>query len=289
MRFLIILLSIFLLAPPAFAKDTLKMAVKPMTEQYILGTMLKKLIEAETNLKVDVSAGIGGGTSNIQPALMKGDFDFYPEYTGTGWNIVLKKDSVYKPTMFNDLQKGYKDLGLSWLGMTGFNNKFSLAAAKKIAEKYALKNFSDLAPVANTLTFGAEYDFFERDDGYKALCDAYGLKFKDTKDMDIGLKYPAINQGQIDVMSVFTTDGQLATADMVVLNDDKGIYPAYECGFVIRDDVLQKYPELNAIFAKLAGLISDQEMATMNNKVEAEDLEPEEVAEEFIRAKGLLK
>ncbi len=67
------------------------------------------------------------------------------------------------------------------------------------------------------MTFGAEYDFYEREDGYTPLCNTYGLNFKDTVDLDIGLKYQAINEGKIDVMPIFTTDGQYSVSDVVVL------------------------------------------------------------------------
>ena len=79
--------------------------------------------------------------------------------------------------------------------------------------------------------FGANYDFYERADGFDALCEAYGLTFKDTMDLDIGLKYDAFEQREIDVMNVFTTDGQLSAVDGVVLEDDQGLYPSYMCGF----------------------------------------------------------
>ena len=202
-------------------RGTINMATKPMTEQYILGSMMKTLIEQDTDLSVNVTTGVGGGTSNIQPAMEKGEFDFYPEYTGTAWNAVLKKDSLYDESMFDELQKGYDAMDMSWVGMLGFNNTYGIAVTKEIADKYNLKTYSDLAEVSNKLTFGAEYDFFEREDGYKALCDTYGLNFKDTKDMDIGLKYNAINQKQVDVINIFTTDGQLSVYDIVVLEDDK--------------------------------------------------------------------
>ena len=90
-------------------KDTLKIATKPMTEQYILGEMLDIMIEQDTNMKVEVTQGVGGGTSNIQPGMEKGEFDLYPEYTGTGWNMVLKKDGLYNEDLFKDMQKEYKE------------------------------------------------------------------------------------------------------------------------------------------------------------------------------------
>ena len=138
------------------------------------------------------------------------------------------------------------------------------------------------------MIFGAEYDFFEREDGYKALQNTYGMDFAGTMDLDIGLKYDAMNQGKIDAMNIFTTDGQLAIADIKVLEDDKNLYPSYMCGFVVRNEILEKYPELEDIFNIMTGLIDDTEMAEMNYQVEAENKEPEEVALNFLRAKGLL-
>jgi osmoprotectant transport system permease protein len=107
-------------------------------------------------------------------------------------------------------------------------------------------------------------------------------------DLDIGLKYDAINQGKIDVMNIFTTDGQLSVSDVTVLEDDKGLYPSYVCGFVVRNEILEQYPELQAEFDKMEGLITDAEIADMNYQVETEGKEPESVAKDFLTAKGLL-
>lgn len=267
----------------------IRMATKPMTEQYILGHMMKILIEQETGLIVKITNGVGGGTSNIQPAMEKGDFDFYPEYTGTGWNAVLKKDSLYDERRFDQLQAGYNAMGMTWVGMLGFNNTYGIAVAKPLAEQYHLKTYSDLAPIANQLVFGAEYDFFEREDGYNTLCKTYGLYFKNTMDLDIGLKYDAMNQNKINVMNIFTTDGQLTSSDVVVLKDDKNLYPSYRCGFIVRSQVLKDHPELQAVFEKVTNLISDSEMAKMNYQVETEGKSPEEVASSFLQKKGLQK
>lgn len=90
-------------------KDTIHIATKPMTEQYVLREMLCLLIEQDTGLNAELTQGVGGGTSNIQPAMEKGEFDIYPEYTGTGWNMVLKKSSLYTEDMFGQLKAGYED------------------------------------------------------------------------------------------------------------------------------------------------------------------------------------
>lgn len=267
---------------------TINMATKPMTEQFILAYMIKNFIEQNTDLTVNVTEGVGGGTSNIQPAMERGEFDFYPEYTGTGWNAVLKEESLYNDNMFSELQAGYDKINMTWTGILGFNNTYGIVVTKEAAEKYNLKTYSDLAAVASELTFGAEYDFFEREDGYDAFCNTYGFNFKDTMDLDIGLKYDAINQKKIDVMNIFTTDGQLSVSDVVILEDDKRLYPSYVCGFVVRNEVLEAHPEIQNIFDKM-NMISDLEMADMNYQVESEGKEPEDVALAFLKKKGLLK
>jgi len=275
----------------ATGKDnTVHLATKPMTEQLIIGEMLKMIIEDQTDLKVITTDGVGGGTSNIMPAMIAGEFDFYPEYTGTGWNEVLKKEGIYNEDQFDELQAAYNDqFDMQWIGMYGFNNTYGIAVRKEIAEQYNLKTYSDLAKVAPTLSFGAEYDFFEREDGYKALIEEYGLEFKSTTDLDIGLKYKAIAQGQVDVINVFTTDGQLNSSGVVVLEDDKIFYPSYRCGTVIRSEVLEQYPMLRAPLLLLEDIISDEDMARMNNEVEEQKREPRDVAREFLIERGLLK
>lgn len=271
--------------------ETIKIATKPMTEQFILGEMLAILIEDNTDLKVEIIKGVGGGTSNIHPAIVKDDFDLYPEYTGTGWSFVLKEEGIPDDeTLYKELTEKYESrYNLKWVGLYGFNNTFGLVIRKNIAEKYNIKTYSDLAAYSPELTFGAEYDFYEREDGYDALCSTYGLKFKKALDMDIGLKYEAINSKEIDVMNIFTTDGQLASSDIVVLNDDKNFYQTYYCGTVVRKEVLKKYPELEAVLMKMENILTDKEMAELNNKVEENGLDEKDVAKEFLISKGLLK
>lgn len=236
-------------------QDTIRIATKPMTEQYVLGEMLDILIEKDTDLNVELTQGVGGGTSNIEPAMESGEFDMYPEYTGTAWNMVMKEEGLYTEDLFDSLQEYYnEELSMEWTGMYGFNNTYGLVVRREIAEQYDLKTYSDLAAVSDQLVFGAEYDFFEREDGYDALCDTYGFCFRETMDMDIGLKYQAIGQGQIDVMVIFTTDGQLSASDVTVLEDDKQFYPSYMCGNVVRSQVLEEHPELEQVFEKVTGI-----------------------------------
>ena len=295
-NFKFIILGLFIIIFGAYfslnsKKDkTINIATKPMTEGYILGQMLTELIEQDTDLKVNMTTGVGGGTSNIQPAMVKGEFDLYPEYTGTSWEAVLKKEASYDESKFDELQKEYKEkYNLEYVNLYGFNNTYGLAVNKDIAEKYNLKTYSDLAKVSNNLIFGAEYDFFEREDGYKELQKVYNMDFKKQIDMDIGLKYQAMKDKKIDVMVIFTTDGQLAISDVVVLEDDKKMYPSYRAGTVVRSEILFEYPELKPVLEKLNNILDDKTMADLNYQVESEGKKPEDVAREYLQEKGLLE
>ena len=267
----------------------ISIATKPMTEQYILGEMLDLLIERDTDLTVELTQGVGGGTANIEPGIESGDFDLYPEYTGTGWNAVLKHEDTYDESLFDTMQQEYESqLGLTWVGQYGFDNTFGLAVSADVAERHNLRTYSDLARAAGGLRLGAEPDFFDRQDGYPGLQEAYGMNFGSTRDMDISLKYRALFEGQVDAIVVSTTDGQVADERLVVLEDDRGFYPSYRCGNVVRLDTLAAHPELQEELLKLNGAISDEEMARMNNEVETKSREPRAVAEEFLVAKGLM-
>ena len=295
-NFKLVILGLFIIIFGAYfslnsKKDkTINIATKPMTEGYILGQMLTELIEQDTDLKVNMTNGVGGGTSNIHPAIVKGEFDLYPEYTGTSWEAVLKKEGSYDESKFDELQKEYKEkYNLEYVNLYGFNNTYGLAVNKDIAEKYNLKTYSDLAKVSNNLIFGAEYDFFEREDGYKELQKVYNMNFKKQIDMDIGLKYQAMKDKKIDVMVIFTTDGQLAISDVVVLEDDKKMYPSYRAGTVVRSEILSEYPELKPVLEKLNNILDDKTMADLNYQVESEGKKPEDVAREYLQEKGLLE
>lgn len=268
---------------------TIRIATKPMSEQYILGEMLDILIEENTDLNVEITQGVGGGTSNIQPAMEQGEFDIYPEYTGTAWNMVLKNDDLYTEERFDELQDAYaQDYDMEWIGMYGFNNSYALAVRSEIAQQYDLKNISDLRGIADELIFGAEYDFYEREDGYSPLCETYGLTFANTVDLDIGLKYQAIAQDEIDVMPIFTTDGQVSVSDLIILNDDLHFYPSYQCGNVVRSEILERYPQLRDVLGMVEGILSDRDMAHLNYLVESENVEPRDAARQYLQENGLI-
>lgn len=275
----------------AASGDAIRIATKPMTEQFILSEMLKLIIEENTDYKVEITKGIGGGTNNIQPAMEKGEFDLYPEYTSSGYVMVLDHDAtgVSDDDMWDQLQKEYKEkFDFSWVAHYGFNNTYAIAVRKDIADQYQLKTTSDLAKVSDKLTFGGNPDYIERADGFNLVCETYGLKFKDVRDIDIGLKYEALSNGDIDVTNGFTTDAQLGSDDVVVLEDDLHLQVNYFCSTVVRNEALEKFPGLEDALMKMDGILSDKEMAGLNYKVEVDGMDEAAVAHDYLVEKNVI-
>lgn len=278
---------------PSDSAGPVRIATKPMTEQYILGEMLGLIIE-DAGYEVELTKGIGGGTNNIHPAMEMGEFDLYPEYTSSGWVMVLDRDAagVDDTQMFDSLKSEYQEeFQMTWVGLYGFNNTYTIALREETAQQYGLKTTSDLAAVAGELNFGGNPDYIERADGFPALCEAYELKFKTVSDIDIGLKYQALKDAVIDVTNGYTTDAQLGnqSAGFVTLEDDKHLQVNYFCSTVVRQDALKKYPGLEEALMKMDGLLSDSEMAHLNYLVEVEGADEKDVARDFLVEKGVLK
>lgn len=272
-----------------FGHDTIHLASKSFTEQYIMGYMLEELIEHDTNYKVAYSSGVSGGAPTIQKGMENGEFDVYSEYTGVGWMVILKNPGLYNESMFNTLKSQYKDrYNETWLNTYGFSNSYAIAVPNSLAKKYNLKTISDLVPISNQLTFGAESDYFSRADGYDNLTKTYGLNFKNTMDLDVSLKYDAVKQGKIDVVEVYTTDGRLYNSNLTLLEDDKHFFPSYYCCPVISGKTLAKHPDLIPVLSKLSGKISTKDMMYMNYQVDVEKKDPKEVAHQFLVSRGLV-
>ncbi len=267
------------------------LACKPMTEQYILGEIIAELIENNSDIKVEKNFGIGGGTSNIHPAMVEGEIDIYPEYTGTGWLTVLKKEPIQdSEELFKAVADEYNNLfGISWSERYGFDNTYALVVRKDTAEKYNIKTFEDLEKVSDKLVIGANPDFFEREDTFKGLKKVYDFNFKSKKEMDISLRYKALSSGEIDVTTAFNTDPKVEEFNLVLLKDNKHYFQSYHAATLVRNEVIQKYPEIKDILSKLDNQISDEEMLNMNYKVEILKEDPKKVALEFIKRKNLDK
>ena len=275
---------------PSSSSKPIVIGSKPFTEGVLLSELAAQLIEGNTQLKVERKFNLGG-TIVAFNALKNGDLDLYPEYTGTGLVAILKQPAV------TDSDKAYaivqrefnNQFKIKWLKPLGFNNTYAMAVPEELAVQHNLKNTSDLAKIVDTLTFGAEQDFFGRVDGYDGFTQAYGFKFKNVKQMEIGLKYKAIANKEVNVINAFSTDGLLITYKLRVLVDDKKHFPPYHGAFLVRIGALEKYPQLETVLDKLAGQITDSEMQKLNFEVDQEKKDPAVVVKTFLKAKGLVR
>ena len=270
--------------------ETIRIGAKSMTEQMILQEILAQLIEAKTDLTVERIEPIAGGTSNIQISMENGEIDLYPEYTGTGWLTVLKHEETQDADyMFAELNKQYNEkYDMSWVGLYGFENTYTLAVRAETAAQYGLTKISDLAAVSDELVFGANFDYFEREDGYAKVCAVYDLQFKDTAEVDMGLKYQTLVEKNCDVLNAYTTDSQIAEFGLVTLADDKKLFTDYRCSTVVRNEVLKAHPELQDVLMLMEGLISNEEMTQMNYELNTNHRLESEIAAEFLKAKGMI-
>ncbi|MEJ2696760.1 MAG: glycine betaine ABC transporter substrate-binding protein [Candidatus Sulfobium sp.] len=269
---------------------TIAIGAKHFTEQEILGEMMAQLIEARTDIKVVRKLNLGG-TMVCFDALRTGDIDLYPEYTGTGLVNILKKKTERDPDRAYRTVKSLfkKRYDLVWLRPFGFNNTYTLTMRKKQAESLLIEKISDLAPYRNDLQPGFDAEFLERPDGYRGLTKYYGFSFSKTpRQMDPGLMYKALAEGAVDVIDGFATDGRIQAYGLVTLRDDKHFFPPYYAAPLIRAETLKEYPEAGKVLGALSGAISDETMRTLNYKVDGEGERPADVAQEFLRARGLI-
>ena len=262
---------------------------KGNAEQYILAAMLQLMIEAHTDIKATV-LDLSGGTPIVHEAMLAKQIDMYPEYSNSGWLYALQHDPFdgTHEQMVEVMKQEYHDkFGFEWLGFYGFDDSYAIAVRREVAEEYGLRTISDIAAVSSGLRFGANPDYYEVSGGYSALAAFYGFQFE-TVDIEVGLKYIALSEGQVDAINAFTTDGSLARFDLTILIDDRAFFQEFFATTLIREETLQKYPELRAVLERLTGQISAGEMIAMNDQVETGGRDPHDVAREFLQHKNLI-
>lgn len=268
---------------------TIRVASKDFTEQFILGEMYAQLLEAN-GFQVERKLNLGG-TPVAQQALVANEIDLYPEYTGTGLLTVLKLPVNTDPAaVFNTVKSEYAEkYNLVWLDPAPMNNTQAVAMKRTRASELGIVTISDLVAKASELVMVGPPEFQEREDGLPGMRSVYGdFNFKEYKSVDPGLRYQAINQGQADVTVAFGTDGEIAAFDLVVLTDDKGLWPPYQVAPVVRKDVLDANPRIAEILNSLAPFLTDSVMQQLNYEVSGNQREPADVAREFLQQQGLI-
>jgi osmoprotectant transport system substrate-binding protein len=269
--------------------NALKVGSKNFTEELILGELYAQTLE---HGNVAVTRKLNLGTTDIaMAALRRGEIDLYPEYTGTALLNVLHRPPESDPKHAYETVRGAyaKQFSLAWLAPSPFDDTQALATTQAVAGRYAIGKLSDLAAKANELRLGAVPEFLTRADGLPGLRKRYGgFAFKQTKIIDNGLKYQALEHGDVDVVIAFSTEGQLKADSLVVLEDDRHFFPAYNVAPVVRKAALDAQPAIAALLDKLAPLLTNDVMQNMNLQVDGpQKREPADVARDFLKTNGL--
>ncbi|MEM8804613.1 MAG: glycine betaine ABC transporter substrate-binding protein [Cyanobacteria bacterium P01_G01_bin.38] len=275
--------------PAGDSGQLIKVGSKDFTEQFILGEMYALVLE-EAGLTVERKLNLGG-TPVAQAGLESGDIDVYPEYTGTGLVTVLKLPvSSDQATVFQAVSEGYKEkYNLVWLDPAPMNNTQALAMTQEVAAEYGIQTLSDLAENASELVMIGPPEFEAREDGLPGIKGIYGdFQLKEYKAVDPGLRYTGLVEGEADVAVAFGTDGEISAYDLVVLEDDKNLFPPYQVAPVIRQEALDANPSVADALNALSPLLTDETMQRLNNEVSGNQREPADVAREFLEAEGLL-
>ena len=262
---------------------------KSFTENILIGDMMYDLLQANLKGVTIQNKSNLGGTAVPWNALQSGQIDMYTEYTGTGLVSILKQPVVQDANQAYQIVKTQypQKYHIDWLQPLGFNDTYAIAVPQSLAQQYHLKTMSDLGAVASKLTFGAEPEFFTRPE-YTSMINTYGLHFGSNKKLNVGLKYEAAGSGQVQVIDVFSTDADLIRYNMVVLQDNKSIFPPYYAAPIVREDTLKAHPEINTILNKLAGKITNSIMQQLNYKVDVQHQSDTDVAKQFLTSQGLL-
>ncbi|OKH34062.1 ABC transporter substrate-binding protein [[Phormidium ambiguum] IAM M-71] len=264
---------------------------KNFTEQKILGELLAQHIEANTDLKVERKLNLGD-TFICHNALTTGEIDAYVEYTGTAFTAILNNEPLSNPQeVYQQTKQQYEQqFNVEVMPSLGFNNTFAIVIRGEDARKLQVQSISEIAQKTPLWRVGFGEEFLNRKDGFSGLAETYNLRFAESpKVMDVGRVYPALKNKQVDLVVGNSTDGQIGRLDLVVLKDDRLFFPPYQAVPVVRQQTLQKHPELREVFQKLSGKISAPEMQRLNLQVEVEKKDVKQVVEQFLLSKGLIK
>ena len=256
---------------------------KNFSEQLILGEIIAQQLEKTLHVTVIRKLDLGG-TLLAHQALIKGEIDLYPEYTGTALTSILKSPPDKDPAkVLQTVRDGYKQWGVEWMPPLGFNNTFALSIRKEDAVERKVKTLSDAA-AWGAWKLGVGYEFVKRPDGLSGLIQTYRLNCKGSvKTMDLGLLYQSLEEGQVDMVAGSETDGLLSAKPFVVLEDDQHYFPPYEAAVVVRSASLEKFKGLREALTSLSGKITTAKMREMNYQLDGKHRPIKEIAQNFFK------
>lgn len=255
---------------------------KSFTEAYLLSEIYADALEDNG---YEVERVYDMNTDTISPAIQNGEIDMYPEYTGTALTDVLGLDmETDTDKVYESVSKGYEDKwNITWLNMTTMEDKVAIVMLKDKADELGVKNLTDLQKVADQLTLGDGVNFAEREDDLLRLNKLYGdFNFK-VVNVDRSLAYSCLDDGTVDVIPGLTTDVQLLDDKYVKIEEDIPVWPPQYVAPIVRDEVLEKYPEMKDVLNNVSKHISTESMIEMLDEVINGGSEYEDVAADFYK------
>jgi osmoprotectant transport system substrate-binding protein len=270
---------------------TLTVGGKDFTEQFLVAEMTRQLLESK-GYQVDKKDGMGSNI--VRAALESGEVDLYWEYTGTSlitFNKVTDKlspEETYEKVKELDGKKG-----LVWLKPSKANDTYALAIRKGNPKTDGMVTISDLAAAykaGKKPLMATTAEFTKREDGLLGLQKTYDFKAgrANIRPIEIGLVYPALGNGDVDVAVVGATDGRVAAMKLILLKDDKNFFPNYAMVPVVRKETLDAHPDLQGILDSLADKLDDATMQKLNGEVDVDRKSIPDVATQFLKAQGLI-
>lgn len=288
MKKLLPLILVIVLLTACNSKDssTIRIASAVTTESQILGYIMKDMIEHYTNEEVVLINNLGSSTV-LHQAMVNGDANLSSvRYTGTDLMGALKQEPTSDPEQALEIvQRLFQEkFDMTFFDSYGFDNTYAFMVTKETAEKYQLKTVSDFKNIAANLEVGVDTSWMNREgDGYKAFGATYGFEFGRVFPMQIGLVYDAVAQGELDAVLGYTTDGRIASYDLVILEDDLHFFPPYDASPFATNALLEEKPEVQKILQLLVGQISNSEMQRLNFLADNNLIEPRIVAKNFLK------
>lgn len=286
-----LLLLIFVLSACS-GGDKLMVGTQTYSETKTMGYMYKELIEANTDLSVEVKTDMATDTLVLE-SMMSDDVDIATTYTGTALSSFFSIENPRdREATMEQTQNDFADeYNIKVYDALGFANTYALAVTQDLADEHSLEAVSDLKDIAADLSFGSDTSWLERkgSDGYTAFTELYGFEFGDASPMSPTLVYDALKNNDVDVALAYSTDARIDTYNLKTLEDDMQFFPPYDASSYVKQEVLDEYPELDEIFSQLVGGIDLETIRELNKRVDVDGEEPHDVAIDYLKEQGMLE
>lgn len=273
--FLSVLVLYFADVPVAGHAQEVTVGSKVFTESVILGEMISQLA-SDAGAVVDHKQDLGG-TQVLWQALLRGDIDVYPEYTGTISQEILGGSVATE----SDMRSSLEAQGIRMSRSLGFNNTYVIGMKRSLADSLEIRTISDLRQHPG-LTFGFSIEFMDREDGWPGLRSRFALKQQNVFGLEHTLAYQGLESGSIHATDLYSTDAEISYYNLTVLEDDLSYFPEYRAVLLYRSQLEESAPAVVASILRLQDMIGEIEMVALNARAKIDGVTEPRIASEFL-------